>query len=103
MDARSKQSRRQALRDAADAGRRPARPGARDHLHSSCGLRLQVRDFAAPAAVRRPDLRFTVDTPADLAYMRRVLGRRAPTRDRAIPLRHLITAADDLSRGEEVA
>ena len=57
----------------------------------------------APASVRRPDLRFTVDTPADLAYMRRVLGQAGADTDRAIPLRHLITAADDLSRGEEVA
>jgi spore coat polysaccharide biosynthesis protein SpsF len=57
----------------------------------------------APASVRRPDLRFTVDTPADLAYMRRVLEQAGGTVDRATPLSALIAAADDLSRGEEVA
>ena len=57
----------------------------------------------APATVRRPDLRFTVDTPADLAYMRRVLGQAGATADRAVPLADLIAVADDLSCGEEVA
>jgi spore coat polysaccharide biosynthesis protein SpsF (cytidylyltransferase family) len=33
---------------------------------------------AAPAALQRPDLRFTVDTPADLAFMCRVLERVTP-------------------------
>jgi spore coat polysaccharide biosynthesis protein SpsF len=57
----------------------------------------------APASVRRPDLRFTVDTPADLAYMRRVLGEAGATVDRAIPLIDLIAVADHLACGEEVA
>jgi hypothetical protein len=48
-------------------------------------------------------VRFTVDTPGDLAYMRRVLGRAGATIDRVIPLVDLIAIADEISFGEEVA
>jgi spore coat polysaccharide biosynthesis protein SpsF (cytidylyltransferase family) len=57
----------------------------------------------APLPVRRPDLRFTVDTPAELAYMRRVLGQAGASADRVIPLVDLIRVADELSCREEVA
>ena len=57
----------------------------------------------APAALRRPDLRFTVDTAADLAYMRRVLGAARSGPRRVVPLETLIAVADRLSRGQEVA
>jgi spore coat polysaccharide biosynthesis protein SpsF len=49
----------------------------------------------APSALRRPDLRFTVDCPDDLAYMRRVfqrVGRDQPT------LVELIQAAQAAAR-----
>jgi spore coat polysaccharide biosynthesis protein SpsF len=69
----------------------------RDGSGFKCAIAL------APPAVRRPDLRFTVDTPADLAYMRRVLEQAGATVRRAIPLSDLIAVADDLSHGEEVA
>lgn len=93
----------QALRDA-----RTQAVARSDREHVTTYIRRVGSGFKsvismAPASVRRPDLRFTVDTPADLAYMRRVLEQAGADTDRAIPLRHLITAADDLSRGEEVA
>ena len=36
--------------------------------------RFQVVKLLAPAAVRRPDLRFTIDTREDLLYMRDVFA-----------------------------
>jgi spore coat polysaccharide biosynthesis protein SpsF len=47
----------------------------------------------APALVRRPDLRFTVDTPDDCAYMARVLGAVGAGR-RVVPLAEIVGAAD---------
>ena len=92
-----------ALRDAAA---RTRNPGDREHVTTylrRAGSGFKCLTTRAPARVRRPDLRFTVDTPADLAYMRRVLGDAGAALDQAIPLAELIAAADSLSRGEEVA
>jgi len=50
---------------------------------------------AAPARVARPDLRFTVDTPADYAYMQRVL-RTAGAGSRLVALHDIIAIADQL-------
>jgi len=89
-----------------DARIQAAERGDREHVTTFIrrpGSGFKSVISLAPASVRRPDLRFTVDTPADLAYMRRVLGHAGADTDRAIPLRHLIAAANDLSRGREVA
>jgi spore coat polysaccharide biosynthesis protein SpsF len=56
---------------------------------------FRVSRQLAPTAIRRPDLRLTVDTPADLAFVRRVLtycgsGER--------PLADIIRAADRCPR-----
>jgi spore coat polysaccharide biosynthesis protein SpsF len=51
----------------------------------------------APPALRRPDIRLTVDTPEDLAFMRRVLKRAAAAGDPA-PLTAIIAAADAIAR-----
>ena len=79
-----------------------------DREHVTTYLRRNGSGFKtviamAPTPVRRPDLRFTVDTPADLAYVRRVLGHAGAKLNRTIPLVDLIAVADDLACGEEVA
>jgi spore coat polysaccharide biosynthesis protein SpsF len=92
-----------ALRDAAA---RTEEPEDREHVTAflrRVGSGFRCVTAPAPAHVRRPDLRFTVDTPADLAYMRRVLGDAGAALDRAIPLAELIAVADSLSRDAEVA
>jgi spore coat polysaccharide biosynthesis protein SpsF len=57
---------------------------------------FRVVETPAPPAVRRPDLRFTIDTPEDLRFMQRVLGRLgdAPAE---WPLTTIIEAADQAS------
>jgi len=59
----------------------------------------RVLDGQAPERVRRPDLRLSIDTPDDLAWMERVFARAgaaAPT----LPLALIIRAADALSLQE---
>jgi spore coat polysaccharide biosynthesis protein SpsF len=51
----------------------------------------------APAALRRPDLRLTVDTADDLAFMAEVLGRAAAPGQWA-SLSAIIAAADEVGR-----
>ncbi|HEY6507480.1 MAG TPA: NTP transferase domain-containing protein [Vicinamibacterales bacterium] len=49
--------------------------------------RYRVVQAAAPVALRRPDIRLTVDTPDDLAYLRRLFawaGGEQPTLSRLI-------------------
>lgn len=58
--------------------------------------RFHLRTLPASGAQRRPDLRFTVDTPADLAYMQLLLAE-AGAADRVVPLTDLIVAADGLA------
>jgi spore coat polysaccharide biosynthesis protein SpsF len=55
--------------------------------------RSRAVDALAPTALRRPDLRFTVDAPDDLDYMRRVYLDAGPA-DTPWPLAALIAAAD---------
>lgn len=74
-----------------DAGARATEPYDREHVTTYIKFnrfRYRVLMPDAPGALRRPDLRFTVDTPDDLAYMRRVLklatsrvGRRTAVKD----------------------
>ena len=70
-----------------------------------CGapVRFQVPDPRGARRLHRPDLRFTVDTAADLAYMRRVLRDGGATGGRVVPLVDLIAAADRLAAQQEVA
>ena len=56
--------------------------------------------IAAPVHLRRPDLRFTVDTADDLAYMRRVIGAAGSAE---APLADLIATADRLGPRSEAA
>ena len=55
--------------------------------------RFRVVRASAPEAVRRPDLRLTVDTEGDLAFMRHVLDT-AGAREGVVPLPVIIGAAD---------
>jgi spore coat polysaccharide biosynthesis protein SpsF len=75
---------------------------ADDREHVTTYLKLRPHEFQvargiAPAPVVRPDLRFTVDTPHDLAYMRQVFGR-APAGEPA--LIDLIRAATHCTRSD---
>ncbi len=60
--------------------------------------RFRVHEAQAPVALARPDLRFTVDTAADLAYMRAVITAAAPA-GAPVPLAALMAAADRLAAG----
>ena len=51
----------------------------------------------APPPVRRPDLRLTVDTAADLRFVRAVLARRDGSNE--LPLAEIIAAADEVGAG----
>ncbi len=51
----------------------------------------------APAPLRRPDVRLTVDTPADLAFVRRVFG--VLRGDALAPLSRIIDVAESLRGG----
>ena len=62
----------------------------------------QVLSLLSPIPVRRPELRFTVDTLGDLSYMRQVLDV-AGARHGLIPLEDVIAAADRLVQPAEVA
>ncbi len=53
----------------------------------------------APAVLCRPDLRFTIDTLEDLAYMRAVLPRAGATGAVEPPLADIIGAAEALAPG----
>jgi len=92
-----------ALREAAA---RTMDPFDREHVTPyirRAGSGFKCLTLSAPPGVRRPDLRFTVDTPADLAYMRRVLRDGGATGGHVVPLAELIAAADRLSAHQEVA
>ncbi len=72
---------------------------AYDREHVTPFIRRDARsravDSLAPTALRRPDLRFTVDTADDLEYMRRVYQEAGPGATPAA-LDLLIAAADRL-------
>jgi spore coat polysaccharide biosynthesis protein SpsF len=73
-------------------------PDDREHvtpyIRRNTGI-FSVRRLLAPAAIRRPDLRMTVDTPEDLDRMRALFAR---TRSEMPSLRHLIVAAGPAAR-----
>jgi spore coat polysaccharide biosynthesis protein SpsF len=64
--------------------------------------RFRVVAPDAPKLLRRPDLRFTIDTPEDLAYMRSVM-LQAGSASRMVSLMDLINAADALGVRERAA
>jgi spore coat polysaccharide biosynthesis protein SpsF (cytidylyltransferase family) len=81
-----------------------ADPYDREHvtpyLYRNPGRFLAVSE-PAPAALRRPDVRLTVDTPDDLAFIRRVFDLVGPEGGMA-PLAGMIRAADLAGGGRKV-
>jgi spore coat polysaccharide biosynthesis protein SpsF len=80
---------------------------AYDREHVTPYLRQRPDEFRvvapdAPIEVMRPDLRFTIDTPEDLMYMRAVMTH-AGSGKRMVTLQELIRAADSLSLREKAA
>lgn len=70
---------------------------ASDREHVTLLIRRDKRFLALPAlcpgAVRRPQIRLTVDTAADLAFMRRVFALAGATPGNPTPLAEIIAAA----------
>jgi spore coat polysaccharide biosynthesis protein SpsF len=64
--------------------------------------RFRVLEPLAPRHLRAPELRLTVDTPADLAFMEQVL-LQAGGRSTGVPLAGIIRAAHRVQRRREVA
>lgn len=54
-------------------------------------------EIPAPPPLYRPDLRLTVDTDADLRFVRAVLGHRGESNE--LPLEQIIDAADQVGSG----
>ena len=74
------------------------------HSISPAELFARLGTASAPKIidVRRPDLRLTVDTPADLEFMTSILGRCGATSS-CINLTGIIHVADRLLARKEVA
>ena len=89
-----------------DAAARATTDADREHVTTYIRRergRYRVVEPDAPQAVRRPDLRLTVDTAADLAFMRAVAdGLPGAALSRA-PLAAIIAAADRVAAQERVA
>jgi spore coat polysaccharide biosynthesis protein SpsF (cytidylyltransferase family) len=70
---------------------------ASDREHVTTLIRRDARFFALPALapghVRRPQIRLTVDTAADLAFMRRVFALAGAVPGAPAPLAEILTAA----------
>ena len=64
--------------------------------------RSRAIDALAPTALRRPDLRFTVDTADDLDYMRRIYHEAGPA-ESPWPIDAFIAAADRLQARADAA
>ncbi len=64
--------------------------------------RSRAIDALAPTSLRRPDLRFTVDTADDLDYMRRIYHEAGPA-ESPWPIDAFIAAADRLQARAEAA
>lgn len=82
-----------------------ADPEDREHvtLHlKRNAARFRTGLVPAPADLRRPDLRLTVDTPDDLAFMRRVL-EKVDDGPNPAPLSAIIAAADAVIRRSRAA
>jgi spore coat polysaccharide biosynthesis protein SpsF len=96
----------EAVRTAAlvDALKRTSDHGDREHvtLFLKRDGRYRVGQPLAPAHLRRPDVRVTVDTPADLARMRQLL-RAVGARRWLVPLGEIIEAWDALPAPARVA
>jgi spore coat polysaccharide biosynthesis protein SpsF (cytidylyltransferase family) len=89
-----------------EANRIASAPEDREHVTTFLrrrGAGFRCLTPAAPAWLRRPDIRFTVDTPADLAYMNRIFDEAGGAAGLTIPLADLIAVADGLSRAADVA
>lgn len=89
-----------------DAARRATLPEDREHVttfirRSASGYNCLV--LPAPAPLTRPDLRFTIDTAADLEYMRQVFAAGETDPRRQTTLRDLIEAADRVGPRIEAA
>jgi spore coat polysaccharide biosynthesis protein SpsF (cytidylyltransferase family) len=59
--------------------------------------RFVALQIPAPLAVRRPDLRFTIDTAQDLAFVRALFEMVESTSARPVSLAALIKAAGQLT------
>lgn len=62
--------------------------------------RFSIRSLTAPEGLRRPDLRFTVDTPADLSAMNRLLTATSAS-TRIVGLAELIETADRIAAADQ--
>ena len=88
-----------------EAGRRAVAPSDREHVTPFITRRhteFRTLSPSAPIAIRRPDLRFSVDLSVELEYMRRVFTE-AGDGSHPIPLVALVRAADRLASKAEVA
>ena len=86
-----------------DALRRSAalaiEPDDREHVTPLMrrDARFVARTIDAPAPLRRPEIRLTVDTDDDLAFVRRLFAAAVDTPGDPLPLAALIAAADHLA------
>jgi spore coat polysaccharide biosynthesis protein SpsF (cytidylyltransferase family) len=89
-----------------EAHRTASAPEDREHVTTFLrrpGTAFRCLTPGAPAWLRRPELRFTVDTPADLACMARIFAEAGGAADLTVPLANLISIADGLARAADVA
>jgi len=87
------------------AAREADEPGDREHVTTyikRAEQRFRVFMPLAPAQVRAPYLRLTVDTPEDLAFMDQVL-QQAGGRSTRVPLSGIIRAAERVQGRRQVA
>jgi spore coat polysaccharide biosynthesis protein SpsF len=85
------------------AAREARDPDDREHVTTWVKRRSDLWNLAfpaAPEALRHPELRVTVDTPADLAHVRALFARTGTDHP---SLRALIEAAESLTQKREVA